>query len=126
MKNSISIFFFSILFLVLSSCKKEKIENLKVSHNLNFDSIVGLPYDEALSVLGKPIEGEATFFNIKKDGLGGARIGLNTIYKGFPDVTILEASWKKDSVNDILIWYAKKDGKWEPIESFIYEHGAEF
>jgi hypothetical protein len=116
---------YSILFLclaVLVSCKKEQVQNVTP----NFDSIVKMPYDEVEAILGKPIGNEASFFNIKKDGLGGARIGLNEIYKGFPDITVLEASWKKDSINDILIWYVKKGDKWQPIDYYSYEHGAEF
>jgi hypothetical protein len=116
---------YAILFLivaVLISCKKEHVKDATP----NFDSIVKMPYDEVEVILGKPIGNEASFFNIKKDGLGGARIGLNAIYKGFPDITVLEASWEKDSINDILIWYVKKGDKWQPIDNHIYERGTEF
>jgi hypothetical protein len=96
-----------------------------ITQKPSFDSIGKMTYEKALTLYGKPLEGSGVF-NIDKDGLGGSRITLMKKYKDFPDMDVLEAVWRKDSIIDIMIWYKKENEKWQPIDTIMYEHGSDF
>jgi hypothetical protein len=119
MKNKIFTFFW--VFTILIACKESK--KTQVLQKASFDSIGKMPYEKALKLYGKPYEEE--IFNIK-NGLGGPRYWLHEKYNGFPDLNILEAVWRKDSIVDIMIWYKKEKNNWQPMDTIMYTHGTEF
>jgi hypothetical protein len=118
-KIIVSLFCMSILVL---ACKEPKKSIVK--QKPSFDSIGKMPYEKAVIQYGKPFEDY--IFNIKKDGLGGPRYTLYEKYSDFPNLDILEAVWRKDSAQNILIWYKKESDKWQPIDTIMYPYGAEF
>ncbi len=109
--------------LLVIACKDTK--KTTIYQKPSFDSIGKMPYEKAVVLYGKPLDG-AGVFNIEKDGLGGPRITLMKTYKNFPNLDILEAVWRKDSITDIMIWYKKEKNNWQPLDTIMYQHGIEF
>jgi hypothetical protein len=110
-----------ILLIMIIACKEPK--KTFIYKKPSFDSIGKVPYEKALKLYGKPYEEE--IFNIK-NGLGGPRYWLHEKYNGFPDLNILEAVWRKDSLIDIMIWYKKEKNSWQPMDTIMYTHGTDF
>jgi hypothetical protein len=120
MKNIFLLLFF--LALVVIACREPK--KLAIYKKPSFDSIGKMPYDKAVLLYGKPIDDY--IFNIQKNGLGGSSYRLYRKYSNFPNLDILQAVWRKDSITDIMIWYKKENQKWQPIDTIMYDHGSEF
>jgi hypothetical protein len=112
---------FALLFIFMA-CKEPK--KTVVYKKPSFDSIGKMSYEKALTMYGKPFENYV--FNIKKDGLGGSSYRLFSKYSHFPDLDILQAIWRKDSITDVMIWYKKEKTNWQPIDTIMYDHGSEF
>jgi hypothetical protein len=108
--------------ILVLACKEPKKSIVK--QKPSFDSIGKMYYEKAIILYGKPFEDY--IFNIKKDGLGGSSYRLYAKYSNFPDLDILQAVWRKDSITDIMIWYKKENNNWQPIDTIMYEHGSEF
>ena len=122
MKKKVILFF--LIFFILS-CKENK--KITVDKKPNFDSIGKITFDRAVLLYGKPLE-EGTF-PLRQYGLAGPRVRLIKTYKSFenyPDIDVLEAVWRKDSVIDIMIWYKKGKNLWQPIDTIMYNHGTDF
>jgi hypothetical protein len=115
--------FFYSFFMFFIACKEPK--KAVFYKKPSFDNIGKMSYEKAVLLYGKPLEGSGVF-NIDKDGLGGPRITLMKKYTDFPDIDVLEAVWRKDSVIDIMVWYKKEKNNWQPIDTIMYEHGTEF
>jgi hypothetical protein len=113
------------LMLFTLACKEPK--KTIVYKNPSFDSIGKMSYQRAISLYGKPIEDGV--FPLRQYGLAGPRVTLLRTYKSYdnyPDIDVLEAVWRKDSIIDIMIWYKKGNNNWQPIDTIMYEHGIEF
>ena len=122
MKKIVVLFF---LIFCIFSCKKNK--KTTVDKKPSFDSIGKITFDKAILLYGKPIEDET--FPLRQYGLAGPRGRLTKTYKSYenyPNIDVLEAVWRKDSVIDIMIWYKKDKNLWQPIDTIMYNHGAEF
>jgi hypothetical protein len=108
--------------ILVIACKETKKKS--ISQKPSFDSIGKIHYERAAMLYGKPTYNE--IFNIEKDGLGGPRYTLSEKFSNFPNLDILEAVWRKDSITDIMIWYKKENQKWQPIDTIMYPHGVDF
>jgi hypothetical protein len=120
--KSIFLFFLAVFI----ACKEPK-KNF-VYKKPSYDSIRKMSYEKAVQFYGKPFA-ENGVFNLQEDGLVGPRITLLRTYKSYenyPDIKVLEAIWRKDSIIDIMVWYKKEKNKWEPIDTIMYEHGTDF
>jgi hypothetical protein len=123
MKTILLSFFCTILLFIACKDPKKTIIHQKPS----FDSIGKMTYEKAVLLYGKPIEDGV--FDLRQYGLAGPRITLMRTYKNYdnyPDMDVLEAVWRKDSITDIMIWYKKEKNNWQPIDTIMYDHGIEF
>jgi hypothetical protein len=120
MKNIFSSLF--CLTFVFIACKDHKKNT--VHEKPSFDSIGKMTYKKATLLYGKPFEDY--IFNIEKNGLGGSSYRLYSKYSNFPNLDILQAVWRKDSIVDIMVWYKKENNNWQPIDTIMYDHGSEF
>ncbi|KAF2507618.1 hypothetical protein EYY60_16820 [Flavobacterium zhairuonense] len=125
MKKKHSIFFFCLVFVIIScQVKQEKPVNKK--QELKLEVISKISYEKATAFYGNPIKTEV-FDNAKENEIfPGIRAGIGKYYKSGIKIQIKEAIWNKDDSIQIAVWYTRKQNQWIPFDSVEYNKYSDF